>query len=80
MHMQLRNFDALEESKLQILRIRPNLRQHWLGLAVAYHMNRHLEDALEVLETFDALVKVAAISTNEDVCTHGAAGGASSTR
>src|SRR6266550_6773849 len=39
---QLRLFDALVETRYALLRLRPNLRQNWLALAVAYHLNGNL--------------------------------------
>jgi N-alpha-acetyltransferase 15/16, NatA auxiliary subunit len=58
LHIQLRNFDALEEVRLAMLRLRPNLRQSWIGMALAYHLNGNLADARATLETYDTLLKV----------------------
>jgi len=61
--MQIRNFEALEEARLQLLRLRPNVRQHWLSLAVAYHISGSREDALNLLEAFENILKVCTSSS-----------------
>jgi tetratricopeptide (TPR) repeat protein len=53
----LRMYDALVESRLAILRVRPNMRQHWVGLAGAYHLNGNLEEAKKTLETYETVLK-----------------------
>jgi N-alpha-acetyltransferase 15/16, NatA auxiliary subunit len=41
-----------------LLRIRPNLRQHWIGLAVAYHLNGNLRDAKKIMDHYERTIKV----------------------
>ena len=55
---QLRHYDALVETRLTIVRTRPHLRQHWVALAVAYHLNGDLEDAKKTLEHYERSLKV----------------------
>lgn len=55
---QLRQYDALIETRHTLLRLRPNLRQNWIGLAVAYHLNGNLTEAKKVLEHYEASLKV----------------------
>lgn len=55
---QLRVFDGLVETRHAILRLRPNYRQHWIALAVAYHLNGNLHEAKRVLEQYEATLKV----------------------
>ncbi|KAF7761513.1 hypothetical protein Agabi119p4_9505 [Agaricus bisporus var. burnettii] len=54
---QLRNFDALVETRYTILRLRPNFRQHWIALAVAYHLNGNLIEGKKVLEQYERTLK-----------------------
>ncbi|KAF5351177.1 hypothetical protein D9756_008406 [Leucocoprinus leucothites] len=54
---QLRIFDALIETRHTILRLRPNFRQHWIALAVAYHLNGNLAETKRVLEQYERTLK-----------------------
>ncbi|KAF8067854.1 NMDA receptor-regulated protein 1-domain-containing protein [Lyophyllum atratum] len=54
---QLRLFDALVETRHTLLRIRPTLRQHWIALAVAYHLNGNLVEARKTLEHYERMLK-----------------------
>ncbi|PPQ74960.1 hypothetical protein CVT24_010284 [Panaeolus cyanescens] len=49
---QLRLFDNLVETRHHLLRLRPNLRQNWVALAVAYHLNGNLDEAKRVIEQY----------------------------
>jgi tetratricopeptide (TPR) repeat protein len=55
---QLRIFDGLVETRHTLLKIRPNMRQHWIALAVAYHLNGNLADAKKILEHYQLILKV----------------------
>ncbi|KAJ3482804.1 hypothetical protein NLI96_g6742 [Meripilus lineatus] len=57
LHAQLRNFDSLVDIRHTLLKIRPNLRQNWVGLAVAYHLNGSLKEARKVLEHYELTLK-----------------------
>ncbi|KAK7684976.1 hypothetical protein QCA50_011811 [Cerrena zonata] len=54
---QLRHFDQLVETRHTLLRLRPNLRQNWIGLAVAYHLNGNAVEAKKVLEHYELTLK-----------------------
>ncbi|KAI0727501.1 NMDA receptor-regulated protein 1-domain-containing protein [Fomitopsis betulina] len=54
---QLRHYDGLVDTRHTLLRLRPTLRQSWIGLAVAYHLNGNLAEARKVLEQYEAVVK-----------------------
>ncbi|KAI0674538.1 NMDA receptor-regulated protein 1a [Trametes maxima] len=54
---QLRHYDALVETRHTLLRLRPQLRQNWIALAVAYHLNGNLTETKNVLEQFERIVK-----------------------
>ncbi|OBZ77517.1 N-alpha-acetyltransferase 16, NatA auxiliary subunit [Grifola frondosa] len=54
---QLRIFDGLVETRHTLLRLRPTLRQNWVGLSVAYHLNGNLSEAKKVLEHYEMTLK-----------------------
>ncbi|KIP11893.1 hypothetical protein PHLGIDRAFT_82848 [Phlebiopsis gigantea 11061_1 CR5-6] len=54
---QLRQYENLVETRHTLLRMRPNLRQNWIGLAVAFHLNGNLTEAKKVLEHYEASLK-----------------------
>ena len=56
----LRLFENAVETRHTILRLRPNQRQNWMGLAVAHHLNGNLEEAKMVLESYFRSLKVRA--------------------
>ena len=55
---QLRLYDALLDTRHFLLRLRPNLRQNWIGLAVTYYLNGNLDEAKKVLEAYEKTLKV----------------------
>ncbi|KAJ7234648.1 NMDA receptor-regulated protein 1-domain-containing protein [Mycena haematopus] len=54
---QLRLYDGLVETRHTLLKIRPAMRQHWVALAVAYHLNGNLQEAKKVLDLYEATLK-----------------------
>ncbi|KAJ6631099.1 NMDA receptor-regulated protein 1-domain-containing protein [Mycena sp. CBHHK59/15] len=54
---QLRIYDGLVETRHTLLKIRPAMRQHWIALAVAYHLNGNLLEAKKVMEHYEATLK-----------------------
>lgn len=57
LQMQLRLFEGLVETRQILLRLRPNLRQSWASLAVAYYLNGQLDSSKSVLESYFRTVK-----------------------
>lgn len=55
---QTRAYDALVESRLHMLRLRPFVRIHWVGLAVAYYLVGNLEEANHILERYQNFLRV----------------------
>ncbi|KAJ2925092.1 hypothetical protein H1R20_g11994, partial [Candolleomyces eurysporus] len=53
----LRLFDSLVETRYTLLRLRPNLRQHWVALSVAHYLNGNLKEAKQVLENYETTLK-----------------------
>ncbi|KAL4078146.1 NMDA receptor-regulated protein 1-domain-containing protein [Scleroderma yunnanense] len=56
---QTRAYESLVESRLHMLRLRPLVRTHWVGLAVAYQLSGNLEEANRVLEHFQSFLREA---------------------
>ncbi|KAF6747195.1 NMDA receptor-regulated protein 1a [Ephemerocybe angulata] len=54
---QLRLYDALVETRHTLLRLRPNLRQHWVALSIAHYLNGNTKDAKAVLESYLSTLK-----------------------
>lgn len=54
---QLRLFDSLVETRYALLRLRPNLRQNWIALAVAYHLNGNLTEAKKIVDHYQFFLK-----------------------
>lgn len=50
--MQLREVDALIATRTQLLSMKPNFKQHWLGLAVAFHMGGQLDSAIATVDAY----------------------------
>lgn len=55
---QLRLYDVLVETRHTLVKLRPALRQHWVALAVAYHLNKNLAEARRTLEHYQRTLKV----------------------
>lgn len=55
---QLRLFENLVDTRYTILKLRPNLRQNWVALAVAYHLSGNLLEAKKILEHYQRSLKV----------------------
>ncbi|KAI6158062.1 NMDA receptor-regulated protein 1-domain-containing protein [Pisolithus tinctorius] len=62
---QTRAYEALVESRLHMLRLRPNVRAHWVGLAVAYKLSGNLVEAKHVLEHFQGFLREAPVNDAE---------------
>ncbi|EJT99366.1 N-terminal acetyltransferase A auxiliary subunit [Dacryopinax primogenitus] len=57
LQLQLRHYDAHVESRNTLLRLRPQLRQSWYALAVAYYLNGDDSRAVTVLEQLETSLK-----------------------
>ena len=55
---QVRQFEALRETRELLLKLRPNMRKNWLSLAVAYHLCGDLVGAKNVMQGYMNVVKV----------------------
>ncbi|CAO1632615.1 unnamed protein product [Jaminaea pallidilutea] len=54
MHMQSRNYQALIDGRVTLLRTQPHIRSNWAALATAYHLAGELDEAAKILEQWQA--------------------------
>ncbi|KAF9226310.1 N-terminal acetyltransferase A, auxiliary subunit [Gyrodon lividus] len=52
-----RQYDALIESRLSMLRLRPYTRVHWVGVALAYKLSGNLVEANHVFEHIEGFLR-----------------------
>ncbi|KAI6134782.1 NMDA receptor-regulated protein 1-domain-containing protein [Pisolithus croceorrhizus] len=62
---QTRAYESLVESRVHMLRLRPSVRAHWVGLAVAYQLSGNLVEAKRVLEHFQNLLREGPVNDAE---------------
>lgn len=55
---QLRLYDQLVDTRHLLLRLRPNLRQNWIALAVAHHLNGNRAESKKIMEYYERMIKV----------------------
>ena len=58
LQVHLGHYDILQETRWQILKLRPNLRQNWIGYGVACHLNNNLSETKRVLKAYFSTLKV----------------------
>jgi tetratricopeptide (TPR) repeat protein len=54
---QIRDYDGYIESRRKMMQERPQLRQNWTALAVAYHLSGNLTEAENILKTYEETLK-----------------------
>lgn len=55
LQIQLRRLPDILEHRLHLLSVQPRLRTNWLGMAVAYHLNKRYDEALDILDRFEGM-------------------------
>ena len=68
LQVHLGHYDMLQETRWQILKLRPNLRQNWIGYAVGCHLNGNLSETIRVLKTYFSTLKVFHIQDFSYLC------------
>ncbi|CAJ0877381.1 6030_t:CDS:10 [Entrophospora sp. SA101] len=53
LQIQMRNYEAYNESKHHLLSLRPNNQRNWFGLAISYHLLENYETAEKVLKSYE---------------------------
>jgi tetratricopeptide (TPR) repeat protein len=54
---QVRDYDGYIESRRKMMQERPQLRQNWTALAVAYHLSGNYTEAENILKTYEETLK-----------------------
>jgi len=57
LQIQMRDLEGYVQSRATILQSKPQLRQSWNGLAVAHHLAGNLQDAENILTTYEETLK-----------------------
>ncbi|KAG0253742.1 N-alpha-acetyltransferase 16, NatA auxiliary subunit [Mortierella polycephala] len=57
LQIHTRNYEAFADTRHQLLELRPQNRQFWIGLAIAYHMMGKPELGIKVLATYEETLK-----------------------
>ena len=53
LQIQMRNLEGYQETRHQLLTIRPQNKASWIGLAIAYHLIGNFEMAVKVLDAYE---------------------------
>ncbi|KAM7211676.1 N-alpha-acetyltransferase 15, NatA auxiliary subunit [Rhypophila decipiens] len=53
LQVQVRDYDGYVQSRFVMLKARPQIRQNWTALAIAYHLEGNLEQAETTLTTYE---------------------------
>jgi len=67
LQIQLRNYEALAETESQLVNLRPNYKQFWIGLAFSYFLLKQYDSALKILEAFESSLKEKPVETKYEV-------------
>lgn len=54
---QIRDYEGYIDSRRKMMQERPQLRQNWTALAVAYHLSGNLAEAENILKTYEGTLK-----------------------
>lgn len=57
LQVQMRDYQGYIQSRKAMLQQRPNMRQNWTALAIAYHLAGELATAEEMLKTYEGTLK-----------------------
>lgn len=57
LQIQMRDYEGYVQSRRAMVQARPQLRQNWTGLAIAYHLAGDLEQAENMLKTYEETLK-----------------------
>ncbi|KAL2133128.1 hypothetical protein VTI74DRAFT_2860 [Chaetomium olivicolor] len=64
LQVQMRDYQGYIQSRLLMLKARPQLRQNWTALAIAYHLEGNLQQAENILSTYEKSVTAAPLRTD----------------
>lgn len=61
---QIRDYEGYIDSRRKMMNARPQLRQNWTGLAIAYHLAGNYKEAEHILKTYEETLKQAPPKTD----------------
>lgn len=64
LQVQMRDYEGYVQSRKEMLRQRPNIRQNWTAMAIAHHLAGDLKAAEQVLKTYEDTLKTAPPKTD----------------
>lgn len=64
LQIQMRDYQGYIQSRLAILKARPQARQSWTGLAIAYHLAGDLKQAEHILTSYEESLKSPPLKTD----------------
>jgi len=56
LQIQMRDYQGYVQSRFVMLKARPHMRQNWTALAIAYHLEGNLQQAENILSTYEKSV------------------------
>jgi peptide alpha-N-acetyltransferase len=64
LQVQMRDYQGYIQSRFVMLKARPQLRQNWTALAIAYHLDGNLQQAENILSTYEKSVTTTPLKTD----------------
>ncbi|KAK3323395.1 NMDA receptor-regulated protein 1-domain-containing protein [Cercophora scortea] len=64
LQIQMRDYPGYVQSRFLMLKARPQLRQNWTALAIAYHLEGNLQQAENILTTYEKSITTAPLKTD----------------
>ncbi|KAK4152061.1 hypothetical protein C8A00DRAFT_44835 [Chaetomidium leptoderma] len=64
LQVQMRDYQGYIQSRFVMLKARPQLRQNWTALAIAYHLDGNLQQAENILNTYEKSVTTTPLRTD----------------
>ena len=64
LQVQMRDYPGYIQSRFVMLKARPQLRQNWTALAIAYHLDGNLQQAENILSTYEKSVTATPLRTD----------------
>ncbi len=61
LQIQIRDLEGYRDTRYQLLQLRPTQRVSWIGYAMAYHLLKDYDIALNILEEFSKTQQVSFI-------------------
>ncbi|KAK4121620.1 N-terminal acetyltransferase A, auxiliary subunit [Parathielavia appendiculata] len=64
LQVQMRDYQGYIQSRFVMLKARPQVRQNWTALAIAYHLDGNLQQAENILSTYEKSVTTTPLRTD----------------